>query len=62
MISAQQRAEWRVEGAKAYQSALWEYCPEEFWTLLDAYEELEARLKHYEDGAEAEQECREYGK
>lgn len=33
--------EWREESKGAMNSALWEYCPEEFLELLNAFEELE---------------------
>lgn len=40
MTSLAKIAEWREESSRARISALWEYCPEEFGELLDAYERL----------------------
>lgn len=44
-ISKDRRDEWRDQQGQAMQSAIWEYCPPEFWELLEAYEDL---LHHYE--------------
>jgi hypothetical protein len=40
VIDAATRAEWRKQQGEGMTSALGEYTPEEFWQLLDAYEEL----------------------
>lgn len=51
MISAETRAEWRKEQTNPTMggmiSAIGEYTPDEFWQLLDAYEEALAALEPF---------------
>jgi len=44
MISDEQLRIWAAEAKEAYQSALDEYCPEEFWLLLNEVARLKAEL------------------
>jgi len=44
-ISDEQLREWAAEAKEAYQSALWECCPEEFWLLLNEVARLKAELQ-----------------
>lgn len=46
MIPAKtERDKWRSDCKEGMVSALWEYCPEEFTTLLDAVDELEQEVE-----------------
>ena len=40
MISDSQLRVWAAEAKEARESALWEYCPKEFWLLLTEVAEL----------------------
>lgn len=47
MIDRATRREWRRQAGGARESALNEYAPTEFLTLLDAYEELLSQVREY---------------
>ena len=48
MTTKEQRDEWRKLNGQGVTSAIGEYTPAEFWTLLDQIDALEAELDELE--------------